>query len=51
MMMFGGGGRDWLFQTEARKPKSVGETLRRFWSYFRGYTHVLAASCRWRSRS
>ena len=39
--MFGRG--DWLLQQEARKPKAVGETLGRFWSYFRGYTHVLAA--------
>jgi ATP-binding cassette subfamily B protein len=38
MMM---GQRDWLFQQEARKPRAVGETLRRFWSYFGRYTHVL----------
>src|SRR5204863_189497 len=33
--------RDWLFQQEARKPTAVGETLGRFWSYFRQYSHVL----------
>lgn len=38
-MMFGQ--RDWLFQQEARKPAAVGETLGRFWRYFRRYTHVL----------
>ena len=36
------GQRDWVFQQEARKPRAVGETLARFWSYFRRYTHVLA---------
>jgi ATP-binding cassette, subfamily B, multidrug efflux pump len=35
------GQRDWLFQQEARRPRAVGETLRRFWTYFRNYTHVL----------
>src|SRR5438552_1475240 len=35
------GNRDWLFQQEARKPRAVGETLGRFWLYFRSYTHVL----------
>src|SRR5438270_7529125 len=35
------GQRDWLFQQEARKPTAVGETLGRFWRYFRRYTHVL----------
>src|SRR5258708_36992984 len=40
-MMFGR--QDWLFQTEARKPRAVGETLGRFWTYFRGYGHVLIA--------
>jgi ATP-binding cassette subfamily B protein len=39
MMM---GNRDWLFQTETRKPKAVGETLGRFWSYFRRYSHIMA---------
>ena len=39
MMM---GNRDWLFQQEARKPGAVGETLGRFWSYFRRYTWILA---------
>src|SRR5437660_9185430 len=38
-MMFGR--QDWLFQSEARKPRAVGETLGRFWAYFRGYGHVL----------
>src|SRR5205085_1297449 len=38
MMM---GNRDWLFQQEARKPRAVGETLGRFWSYFRQYSFVL----------
>jgi ATP-binding cassette, subfamily B, multidrug efflux pump len=38
-----GGQRDWLFQQEARKPGAVGDTLARFWSYFRRYTHVLVA--------
>lgn len=42
-MMMMGGGRDWLFQTEARKPRAVSETLGRFWRYFRGYSHVLVA--------
>src|SRR5438094_4450340 len=41
-MMFGGQ-RDWLFQQEARKPRAVGETLGRFWTYFRGYAHVLVS--------
>jgi ATP-binding cassette, subfamily B, multidrug efflux pump len=36
------GQRDWVFQQEARKPRAVGETLERFWRYFRRYTHVLA---------
>jgi ATP-binding cassette subfamily B multidrug efflux pump len=36
------GQRDWLFQQEARKPQAVSVTLRRFWSYFRRYTHILA---------
>jgi ATP-binding cassette, subfamily B, multidrug efflux pump len=36
------GQRDWVFQQEARKPKAVGETLARFWTYFRGYAHILA---------
>src|SRR6266550_1281874 len=35
------GQRDWLFQQEARKPRAVGETLLRFWKYFRRYAHVL----------
>jgi ATP-binding cassette subfamily B protein len=35
------GQRDWIFQQEARKPKAVGETLTRFWSYFRQYSWVL----------
>ncbi|HEX8968018.1 MAG TPA: ABC transporter ATP-binding protein [Chloroflexota bacterium] len=35
------GQREWLLQQEARKPKAVGETLGRFWSYFRRYTHIL----------
>jgi ATP-binding cassette subfamily B protein len=35
--------RDWLFQQEARKPRAVGETLGRFWSYFRRYSYVLLA--------
>src|SRR5438874_7057457 len=35
------GQRDWLFQQEARKPKAVGETLGRFWSYFRTYSPIL----------
>jgi ATP-binding cassette subfamily B protein len=35
------GQRDWIFQQEARKPKAVGETLGRFWSYFRQYRWVL----------
>jgi ATP-binding cassette, subfamily B, multidrug efflux pump len=35
------GQRDWLFQQEARKPRAVGETLNRFWKYFRRYTPVL----------
>jgi ATP-binding cassette, subfamily B, multidrug efflux pump len=38
MMM---GQRDWIFQQEARKPKAVGETLGRFWSYFRQYSWIL----------
>jgi ATP-binding cassette subfamily B multidrug efflux pump len=37
-----GGNRDWLFQQEARKPRAVGETLARFWNYFRQYSWVLA---------
>ncbi len=37
------GRQDWLFQQEARKPRAVGETLGRFWTYFRGYGHVLIA--------
>ncbi len=37
------GRQDWLFQTEARRPRAVGETLGRFWTYFRGYGHVLIA--------
>jgi ATP-binding cassette, subfamily B, multidrug efflux pump len=37
------GQQNWIFQQEARKPKAVGETLGRFWRYFRRYTHVLAA--------
>jgi ATP-binding cassette, subfamily B, multidrug efflux pump len=35
------GQRDWLFQQEARKPRALGETLNRFWKYFRPYTPVL----------
>jgi ATP-binding cassette subfamily B protein len=38
MMM---GNRDWVFQQESRKPKAVGETLGRFWKYFRQYSVVL----------
>src|SRR5947207_15935730 len=38
MMM---GNRDWLFQQEARKPRAVGETLARFWTYFSRYRSVL----------
>ena len=38
MMM---GNRDWLFQQETSKPRSVTETLGRFWSYFRRYSWVL----------
>ncbi|MBV8716639.1 MAG: ABC transporter ATP-binding protein [Chloroflexi bacterium] len=38
MMM---GQRDWIFQQEARKPRAVGETLGRFWSYFRQYSWIL----------
>jgi ATP-binding cassette, subfamily B, multidrug efflux pump len=37
------GQRDWIFQQEARKPTAVGETLGRFWSYFRRYTPILVA--------
>ena len=37
------GQQNWIFQQEARKPKAVGETLGRFWRYFRRYAHVLAA--------
>jgi ATP-binding cassette, subfamily B, multidrug efflux pump len=37
------GQRDWVFQQEVRKPRAVGETLARFWRYFRRYTHVLVA--------
>ncbi|HEV7663595.1 MAG TPA: ABC transporter ATP-binding protein, partial [Chloroflexota bacterium] len=37
------GQQTWLFQQEARKPRAVGETLGRFWSYFRRYAHVLIA--------
>jgi ATP-binding cassette, subfamily B, multidrug efflux pump len=33
--------RDWLFQTEARKPTAVRETLGRFGQYFRRYAHIL----------
>ena len=33
--------RDWLFQTEARKPTAVRETLGRFGHYFRRYAHIL----------
>jgi hypothetical protein len=29
------GQRDWFLRAEARKPVAVGETLRRFWTYFR----------------
>ncbi len=36
-----GGGRDWLLQSEARKPTAVRETLARFWRYFRAYTPIL----------
>ncbi|MCA1644686.1 MAG: hypothetical protein LC797_04160 [Chloroflexi bacterium] len=36
------GQRDWMFQQEARKPRAVGETLGRFWKYFRHYAHVLS---------
>ncbi|MBV9580388.1 MAG: ABC transporter ATP-binding protein [Chloroflexi bacterium] len=35
------GNRDWLFQQESSKPTAVGETLGRFWSYFRRYSFVL----------
>jgi ATP-binding cassette subfamily B protein len=35
------GNRDWVFQQESRKPKAVGETLGRFWNYFRQYSVVL----------
>ena len=38
MMM---GQRDWIFQQEARKPTAVGETLHRFWTYFRRHLPVL----------
>ena len=41
MMM---GQRDWIFQQEASKPRAVTETLGRFWSYFRRYSHVLLAA-------
>jgi len=37
------GQQTWMFQQEARKPRAVGETLGRFWRYFRRYTHVLIA--------
>ena len=43
MMM---GQRDWLFQPEARKPRAVGETLGRFWLYFRRYRPVLVGGRR-----
>jgi ATP-binding cassette subfamily B multidrug efflux pump len=36
-----GGQRDWLFQTEARKPTAVRETLGRFSQYFRRFTPIL----------
>lgn len=39
MMM---GQQNWIFQQEARKPKSVSETLARFWSYFRRYRWAVA---------
>ncbi|MGI9148823.1 MAG: ABC transporter ATP-binding protein [Chloroflexota bacterium] len=39
--MIGGGPRDWLLQSEARKPTAVRETLGRFWRYFRAYTPIL----------
>ena len=48
MMM---GNRDWLFQQEARKPTAVGETLGRFWSYFRQYSSSWSSWRCWSSLS
>ncbi|HLZ28775.1 MAG TPA: ABC transporter ATP-binding protein [Chloroflexota bacterium] len=39
--MIGGGPRDWLLQSEVRKPTAVRETLRRFAQYFRRFTPIL----------
>jgi ATP-binding cassette subfamily B protein len=39
------GQRDWFLRTEARKPVAVGQTLRRFWTYFRAYSHLLLTVC------
>jgi len=35
------GNRDWALRQEARKPTAVGQTLGRFWHYFRRFSHVL----------
>jgi ATP-binding cassette subfamily B multidrug efflux pump len=32
---------EFIFQTEASKPQAVGQTLRRFWRYFRPYRLTL----------
>ncbi|MBI2939495.1 MAG: ABC transporter ATP-binding protein [Chloroflexi bacterium] len=34
---------DWILREEARKPRAVGETLARFWAYFKAYRLVLIA--------
>lgn len=35
------GDRDWALRQATSKPAAVGQTLRRFWRYFRRYGHVL----------
>jgi ATP-binding cassette subfamily B protein len=37
------GQQTWMLQSEARKPRAVGETLGRFWHYFRHYWPILLA--------
>ena len=41
-MMMGGPGR--MLNTETQKPKNVGATLVRFWSYFRPWWYAIAAT-------
>ncbi len=43
-MMHGpGGNRDWMMRSEARKAQNIGDTLGRFWHYFKPFWPILMA--------